>query len=77
MSFGNKRNFNLSSVMLPLATHGKKTDTLKFPSAILIYMVLCFLPRHFVLLELLYPFSNTVSKINKYQVSVSSLVVAF
>lgn len=76
MSFGNKRDFNLSSVMLPLATK-KKTDTLKFPSAILICMVLCFLPRHFVLLELLYPFSNTVSKINKYQVSVSSLVVAF
>ena len=44
MSFGNKRDFNLSSVMLPLATHVKQTDTLKFPSAILIYMVLCFLP---------------------------------
>lgn len=76
MLFGNKRVLNLSSVATS-HTFKKKPYTLKFHCVILIYMVLCFFPWHFVLLELLFSFINTVSKINKYQVSASRLVVAF
>lgn len=66
MLFGNKRDFNLSLVMLLLVIYGKKIDMFKFFSVIFIYMVFCFFLWYFVLLEFFYFFLNIVLKINKY-----------